>query len=419
MIAPTTRLIAAAAIAAVPACAWAGLSAGARLPCVLFLLACFAIAAVDAIRGRRAWAEIAVETDRRLTWFQGRPSTLPLRVTPPARISLEMPSGIEVLEDRHEERQEIVCVPKERGRFFIAVCHVASVSPWRLWQVRGEKAVSVEMRVFPDLQHERGAQMLLLKKPGGLRTHRMLGRGREFERLRDYVHGDGFDEICWKATARRGRPIVKIFQVERTQDVYVVIDCSRLAAKGGAVDRYVNVALMVALAAENQGDRFGLVAFSDRVDRFVPAARGLGHFSRCRNAVYELQARKVSPDFAELIAFLELRIRKRSLLLFLTDLSDPLLAELFLRPARMLARRHLVMVSRFADEQARPLFSGTAPGSTEEIYSRLAGHLQWTAVEELQRDLHRIGIGMHVIGRGSAGLDLVKQYAEVKRRQAL
>ncbi len=395
------------------------MSAEARLPCVLFLLACFAIAVVDAIRGSRAPAEIAVEADGTRKWFQGRPSTLPIRVKPPARIRLEMPPGIEVLEDRHEERQEIVCLPKERGRFSVKSCHVASVSPWRRWRIRGEKAVNVEIRVFPDLQRERGAKLLLLKKPGGLRTHRMLGRGREFERLRDYVHGDGFDEICWKATARRGRPIVSVFQVERTQDVYVVIDCSRLAAKHGIVDRSVNAALMVALAAESQGDRFGLVAFSDRVDRFVPAARGIGHFSRCRDAVYELQARKVSPDFAELIAFLELRIRKRSLLLFLTDLGDPLLAELFLAPARMLARRHLVLVSRFADEQARPLFSGAAPENTEAIYSRLAGHLQWAALEELQKDLHRIGIEVRVIGRESAGLDLVRQYAEVKRRQAL
>ncbi|HEX7359157.1 MAG TPA: DUF58 domain-containing protein [Bryobacteraceae bacterium] len=419
MISPTVRLIAAAAIVMVPVCTWAGLSAEARLPCVLFLLACFAIAVVDAIRSRRTLAEIAVEADGTLTWFQGRESGLPIRVKPSARINLEMPPGIEILEDRHEDRQEIVCLPKERGRFSVKTCHIASVSPWRLWRIRGEKAVNVEIRVFPDLQRERGAKMLLLKKLGGLRTHRMLGRGREFERLRDYVHGDAFDEICWKATARRGRPIVSVFQVERTQDVYVVLDCSRLAAKHGLVDRSVNAALMVALAAENQGDRFGLVAFSDRVDRFVPAARGIGHFSRCRDAVYELQARKVSPDFAELIAFLQLRIRKRSLLLFLTDLGDPLLAELFLRPARMLARRHLVLISRFADEQARPLFSGAAPENTDEIYSRLAGHLQWAAIEELQKDLQRIGIGVHVIGRESAGLDLVQQYAEVKRRQAL
>ncbi|MGH9609045.1 MAG: hypothetical protein ACRD34_05155, partial [Bryobacteraceae bacterium] len=58
------------------------------------------------------------------------------------------------------------------------------------------------------------------------------------------------------------------------------------------------------------------------------------------------------------------------------------------------------------------------PENTEAIYSRLAGHLQWAALEELQKDLHRIGIGVRVIGRESAGLDLVQQYAEVKRRQA-
>ena len=86
--------------------------------------------------------------------------------------------------------------------------------------------------------------------------------------------GDGFDEIDWKATARRARPITRVFQIERTQEVYAVIDTSRLSARGTTLDRFVSAALALGLAAERQGDLFGLVAFSDKLRQFVRARNG-------------------------------------------------------------------------------------------------------------------------------------------------
>ena len=79
--------------------------------------------------------------------------------------------------------------------------------------------------------------------------------------------------VHWKATARRGFPTVKLYQVEHAQEVYAVIDFSRLSAREGILDSYVDAALHLALVAERQGDRFGLVTFSDRTRHFVRAHR--------------------------------------------------------------------------------------------------------------------------------------------------
>jgi uncharacterized protein (DUF58 family) len=401
------------------------------LPDALLLLILFAAAAVDALRGIRALAAVVVTSDPALKWFKDRHSTISLGLPsrPPEiaelRVNLELPPGITALErvatidTRQSTTVTLRCLPNQRGRFLVDTCHVAAVSPWRLWHVQSRKAINTEIRVFPDLEGERGAKMLFLRKSGGLRTQRLLGRGREFERLRDYMHGDSFDEIYWKATARRGKPVVKVFQMERTQDVYVIIDSSRFGARNRALDRFVSAALMVALAAENQGDNFGLVTFSDRVHHFVPAARGKGHFSRCRESIYDLNASRVSPDLEELFTFLQLRIHKRSLLLFLTDLGDPLLAETFSRESHMLARRHVVVVSRLEDPNVRPLFSGASAQTTEEVHSRLAGHLQWVALKDLEKNLNRRGIGVHALRPESAGIDLVQQYVDIKLRQVL
>ncbi len=253
----------------------------------------------------------------------------------------------------------------------------------------------------------------------GARRLRLVGRGRDFERLRDYAPGDSFEEIYWKSTARHGFPIIKVFQVERTQDIYVIIDSSRLSTRHNALEQFVSSALTVALATENEGDNFGLVTFSDRVDHFIRAGKGKAHFSRCRDAIYDLSAKAVSPDFQDLFASLQLQIRRRSLLLFLTDLSDSMLAEAFGRDAQLLARKHLVIVHQLEDEESRPLFSGAVPENVEEIDGRLAGHLQWAKLQNLGRNLRRIGIGMHFLKPGSASADLVGHYLEAKQRQAL
>src|SRR5262249_27692039 len=151
--------------------------------------------------------------------------------------------------------------------------------------------------------------------------------------LRDYMPGDAWDEVEWKATARRGRPVVQTFRAERDQEIYVAIDGSRLSARlsqGDTIlERYVHSALVLALAAESQGDRFGLITFTDRVHKFVRARSGRNHFSICRDAVYKLQPRPVEPDFGELFSFLETRLTKRALVIVLTSLDDPLIGETF------------------------------------------------------------------------------------------
>ena len=208
-----------------------------------------------------------------------------------------------------------------------------------------------EIRVYPNLAAERKKSPAFFKR-GRLGVHgqRQIGKGREFEKLREYAAGDGFDDIDWKATARRGHPITRVFQIERTQEVYIILDASRLSARPVAGDpdatileRNVTASLLLALAAEKQGDLFGLITFSDRVHDFVRARNGKTHYGACRDALYTLQPRLVAPDFDELFSLLRLRLRRRALLIFLTELDDPIVAEAFQRNVPLL-RQHLILV---------------------------------------------------------------------------
>jgi hypothetical protein len=100
-------------------------------------------------------------------------------------------------------------------------------------------------------------------------------------------------------------------------------------------------------------------------------------------------------------------------------LSDPLTSETFARDARLIARRHVVMVNQIADSGDRPLFSGALPESEAEVQSRLAGHLQWAKLRELAKSLSHIGVHMQLLKPEQAAADLIAQYLTIKQRQLL
>src|SRR5262249_15077849 len=123
----------------------------------------------------------------------------------------------------------------------------------------------------------------------GQRRGRWFGRGTEFERLRDYVPDGDFRRIAWKPTARVGHPVVVEHEVERTQNLLLLLDVGRLMAApvGGMqkVDYAANAALLLAYVALGLGDRVGLLTFADRVEAYVPPARGRRQMQLLLNAL--------------------------------------------------------------------------------------------------------------------------------------
>ena len=272
------------------------------------------------------------------------------------------------------------------------------------------------------------AALFLNRGAFGVHAQRQIGKGRDFEKLREYIPGDSYDEIHWKATAKRGHPVTKVFQIERTQEVYVIIDASRLSARTVAdhanshiptLERYITAALVLGLAAERQGDLFGLVTFSDKVQNFVRAKNGRKHYSACRDAIYRLQPQIVTPDFEEMATFIRLRLRRRALLVFLTALDDPLLAESFVRSADLLCRQHLLLVNMVQPPGAHPLFSDASVASLDGLYRHLGGHLLWHNLRELGKVLQRRGVQFSLLENERLSAQLISQYLSVKQRQLL
>ena len=327
----------------------------------------------------------------------------------------------------------------KQGLYLLQNCYLETSSRFGFWSLRRAEKLESQIRVYPDLLRERKRLSgLFLNRGIGIHTQRQVGKGREFEQLREYLPGDSYEDIHWKATARRGLPITKVYQIERTQQIYVIVDGSRLSARNSdpfgrksphdpsgsssyttIMERFTAAALVMGLAADRQGDVFGLLAFDDRVRKFVRAKNGRAHYDVCRDALYTMQARSVTPDFGELFSFVATKIRRRALLIILSNLDDPVLAESFMAHIDLISRQHLVLVNMLKPAGVDPIFSDPSVNTVDDIYTKLGGHLLWRHLRETEKSLQRSGIGFYLLENENLCSDLVTKYLSIKRRQIL
>ena len=156
-------------------------------------------------------------------------------------------------------------------------------------RIRARDAVKVYPNVASLARYELAAQRHR-RSEIGLMPVRLRGRGAMFESLREYVPGDDPGDVAWKASARHGRLITRNYETERSQNVLVVLDCGRLMVPPvdelSRLDCAINASLLLSYVAMKQGDHIGLVAFSDRIEAYVPPLR-LHGFAQLRHLLSE------------------------------------------------------------------------------------------------------------------------------------
>ncbi|MGD1967520.1 MAG: DUF58 domain-containing protein [Desulfobacterales bacterium] len=454
-IVPTYRLLLLAGCVLLPSTLLVAVVAPMRIPTILLAAGLFVVAIADGYRSRGRLQGIHVVLPEIVRVSRGRQGSFNLQIENEnpnirrLRLGLAFPEEIdtsaveqtvELPSDTQSSAITWWLTGLKQGRYQIDRCYLEAVSPWGLWAVRSAVAAQMEIRVYPNLFNEhKNLSGLFLNRGLGIHAQRQVGKGRDFEQLREYLPGDSFEDIHWKTTAKRGIPITKIFQIERTQQIYVIIDASRLSARPSAtgrptgvrdghhsadditpiLQRFITAALIMALAAERQGDLFGLLTFDDKVRSFLKAKMGKAHFNVCRDALYTLQPQNVSPDFAELFTFIGTKIRRRALMVFLTHLDDPILADGFTRHIDLIARHHVVLVNMIKPLLAQPLFRSESVSSVNDVYNDLGGHMLWRRLREIQKVLQKRGVGFAMLENENLCTDLVGQYLTLKRRQVL
>lgn len=313
--------------------------------------------------------------------------------------------------------------PTERGAFAFDGCDLRLRSPLRLWSQLRRVALTQTVRVYPNF-----APLAKLALVGAERASRVVGahlkrrrgEGTEFQQLREYRNGDALRQIDWKASQRARKLISREYQLERNQQVMLLVDTGRrmLARDGNLAhfDHCLNAALMVAYIALRQGDGVGLLAAGGETRYFAPR-RGLGTIDALLNSTFDLHATPLATDYLDAAKQLALRQQRRSLVLLITNVRDEDIDDL-LSAVRQLQKRHLVCVASLREQALeRPLDQPVADLADAIGVGALAHYIeQRTLAHEALR-----AQGTDVLDVTCAELPaaLVQHYLAVKRAARL
>lgn len=310
-----------------------------------------------------------------------------------------------------------------RGDGVFGDLHLRVAGPMGLAWMQRRVPRADAVRVIPGVLEVKRYRLLGMRnrlREAGFRSVRQRGEGGAFESLREYVRGDDPRTLDWKATARRGSLIVRQFELERRQNVVVAIDAGRLMTQKVGdrerLDYALTAALLLADVARVHDDAVGLLVFSDRVENFIPPARN--SLSRLADALGEVHARMVEPNYPAAFTYLSQQVRKRSLLVLFTDLIDPLASAAVVSQLSRAAERHLPLAVAIRNPDLEAA-AALPPADEASVYRRAAAEELLQARAAALAAMQRAGVLVADTRPGDAVPAVVNRYLDVKRRGML
>jgi len=356
-------------------------------------------------------------------------SPFPLRFsltdTPPAGWEVEGLPLDGVVRPNEDLRLTYRVTPNSRGRFQFGDLYARLEQPPGLAVRQMQVAAPQEVRVYPDMRevtkYETMARRSRLTELG-IRRSRLTGRGTEFERIRDYTPDDEYRQIDWKATARRHRPMSRVYEVERSQNVFIVVDAGRMMAgrvgQLSKLDYAINAALMLAHVALKGGDRVGLMIVSDDVDAYLPLGKSHAQFKLCTELLYGVEARLCHVDYRAALEQIAIRCKRRSLVVFFTDLVDEDTSAELVTYMRLLRPVHLPLCVTLQDHQV--VDASRRPCETAaQMYERTVALDLLGERRRVLESLQKLGAVILDSAPQDLSVSVVNQYLELKYRQML
>jgi uncharacterized protein (DUF58 family) len=391
--------------------------------------------AAEALALRRV--RFFVEGDSRLALYQGHEDEIALTVRTDARRTIRLllrQVWPDLLAESSATRTGLVR-PGETARFDFRVRAVkrgrkALAGPALAATFHGlaerivESFAPGELTVLPDLRavgrlHAKLNRFALLGL--GARMSARLGKGRDFDRLREYVRGDELRDVAWKSSARHGKLIVREYRLDRSQDVLLCLDAGhRMAVRVAGLtrlDHAVNGALLLAYGCNRLEDRVGLLSFSTAITRGPRPARGSAQLRRMTAFAAAVAPGYVHSDYLALASELRRGLRHRTLVVVFTALPE-MDGEPLLRAVRAVSPPHLVLVAVLKDPDLEAS-ARLQPASQAELGRVLVAQDLWQVRERTVRDLRGLGALVVESTVQEVGTAAMNAYIEVKRRQLL
>ena len=332
-------------------------------------------------------------------------------------VTVNVPPGSETVATR-------AVIPVARGSDALGTMYVTLENAFGFLRRRLRIPAPQPIKVYPDLSAvERYGALHVRNRliEAGLRRMRLRGTGTELENLRDWAPGDQFRSIEWKATARRGRLMVAEYEVERSQNVMIVLDAGRLMTprvdEQRKFDYALTAAMSVASVASLANDKIGLVAFAGEI-LFAQAPRSGRSLSAIAAQIHDLEPRFEESDYAQAFAYVRARVHKRSLIVFFTDMVDPVAQSTVLAQIGILAKRHVV-VCVFMNDRAIDRALEVQPQTGGDVYAAAVALELRDERRAAAAILGRLGVQVIDVPARDVTTALIDRYLTIKQRGLL
>ncbi len=314
----------------------------------------------------------------------------------------------------------------ERGTWPIGPAMVRVLGPLGMAWRQFELLEPTRIKVYPDMKPMGRYETLLRQsrlRDFGISPTAPRGQGTDFESLREFVAGDDPGRLEWKATARRGKLIVKNFQAERSQTVTLLIDSGKMMTTiiegKSRLDYAVDSALLLSHVIIAKGDRVGLVLFSDKIRKLLPPAKDAGQIRRIAEALHDAEASLTEPDYLKAIRAGASR-RKRSLIIIYTDIWGREIAGELVQCTRNIMPAHLPLIVMMRDRDMEALAAGrTVEGSYETSFHMAAACRLLQERGETIARLRAMGAVVLDIYPEQLTAGTIRKYLEVKMRNLI
>lgn len=320
--------------------------------------------------------------------------------------------------------------PTARGAAQFGPARLRLRTRWGLWDLQVRLGPAQAVRVFPNFAAVAGYAWLAGQQrlaEIGIKTTAQRGLGTDFHSLADYREGDAVRDVDWKASLRRGHPVVRRYQDERDQRVVCLLDCGRRmradegsAGPGGShFDHALNALMLLAYVALKAGDEVGVRTFGHPAGegRQLAPRKGLQTLDGLMSALHDLQPGTDHSDYLAAARDLMRAEHRRSLVIVVTNCRDDDLPEL-LPALRLLRSRHLVLLASLREKVLAELMDaplGTVGQAAQVSTAHLFAQARADAMRRLAAE-HALLVDVEPTELATA---LVERYQAVKATHRL
>lgn len=315
--------------------------------------------------------------------------------------------------------------PKERGVYGFGNIRTFATVGLGMVSRRFTTKAKRDVKVYPSYLMLRQYELLAMSnnlQELGIKKIRRVGHNTDFEQIKEYVQGDDYRTINWKASARRHALMVNVYQDERSQNIYNVIDRGRVMQQAfdgmTLFDYAINASLVLSYVAIRKDDKAGLITFDEHFETFIPASKQSGQMEMLMDSLYAQKTSFGETDYFSLCVHVDKHINRRSLLVLYTNFSDMVSMRRQMSYLQQLARKHVVLVVFFLDKEQQE-FIDTPAVDVEDYYRHVIAEKFSYEKRLIVSTLRQNGIYSLLTTPDQLSVNIINKYLELKARQII